>query len=66
MRTEDQIRQEIDGLADDVEANNANIAHAQQFPAGSERATAVIERCTVNNLAIRCRVDALNWVLGEG
>jgi hypothetical protein len=64
MRSREEVVAEIESLNADIEANNASIKHAQQFPAGHESAVRIIDRCTANSLACRCRIDALEWVLG--
>jgi hypothetical protein len=66
VRTEDQIGNEIRILVEMSDENTARIKNAKAATPGSECADFIADRCTADNLAIRCRVDALNWVLGEG
>lgn len=62
MKSEDQVRSEIEELQGEIEANNNSIEVAKRFPP-CPPATNVIDRCTTSNLAIKCRINALEWVL---
>ena len=66
MKSHEEITEEIASLKDEIEANEASVKHAKQFPPGHETAIRIVDRCTANSLACRCRIDALEWVLSEG